>query len=119
MLDGVTTGFELEVGTADVAGWEREREPGRPLAQDLLVVVGEDANARTRGRRWNIRDNAERTFEWSMTELLQRIGKGDSGKDYASLRETPLRMARLRIEASGGMEAVDQTHGGERSDRPA
>ena len=75
--------------------------PG-PMAQDLLIVVGEDANARTRGRRWNLRDNAERTFEWSMTELLARIGKSDGGKYYKSLRETLLRLARLRIEASGG-----------------
>ena len=28
-LDGVTTSFELEVGTADVDGWYREREKGR------------------------------------------------------------------------------------------
>lgn len=75
--------------------------PG-PLAHDLLVVVGEDANARTRRRLWNVRDTAERTFEWSMTELLARIGKSDGGKYYHALRETLLRMARLRIEASGG-----------------
>lgn len=75
--------------------------PG-PLAHDLLVVVGEDVNVRTRRRSWNIRDAAERTFEWSMTELLTRMGKGDHGTAYQSLRETLLRMARLRIQAAGG-----------------
>ncbi len=75
--------------------------PG-PLAHDLLVVVGEDANARTRRRLWNVRDTGERTFEWSMTELLARLGKSDGGKYYQALRETLVRMARLRIEASGG-----------------
>ena len=29
-LDGVTTSFELEVGTGDVDRWYREREKGRP-----------------------------------------------------------------------------------------
>lgn len=75
--------------------------PG-PLAHDLLVVVGEDANARTRKRLWNVRDTEERTFEWSMSDLLSRIGKTDGGKYYLALRETLVRMARLRIEASGG-----------------
>jgi N-acyl-D-aspartate/D-glutamate deacylase len=37
VLDGVTTAFELEVGTADVDGWYREREPGRAINYGVSV----------------------------------------------------------------------------------
>ena len=94
---------EASLGTTAVATalHHAPKLPG-PLAHDLLVVVGEDVNLRTRRRSWNIRDAAERTFEWSMTELLTRMGKTDHGSAYQSLRETLLRMARLRIQAAGG-----------------
>lgn len=103
------TAIVLDAGTAEVLGPDSgvsalqhvHKLPG-PLAQDLLVVVGEDVNQRTRRRSWNARDIADRTFEWSMTELLTRMGKGDHGTAYQSLRETLLRMARLRIQAAGG-----------------
>ncbi|HUU32709.1 MAG TPA: amidohydrolase family protein, partial [Vicinamibacterales bacterium] len=36
-LDGVTSVFELEVGTADVARWYREREPGRLINYGVAV----------------------------------------------------------------------------------
>jgi N-acyl-D-aspartate/D-glutamate deacylase len=37
VLDGVTTAFELEVGTADVDGWYREREPGRTINYGVSI----------------------------------------------------------------------------------
>src|SRR6478672_10624467 len=37
VLDGVTTAFELEVGTADVDGWYREREPGRAINYGVSI----------------------------------------------------------------------------------
>ncbi|GJG89677.1 hypothetical protein tb265_48580 [Gemmatimonadetes bacterium T265] len=103
------TAVVLDAGTAEVLGagsgvsalQHVHKLPG-PLAHDLLVVVGEDVNQRTRRRSWNARDIADRTFEWSMTELLTRMGKGDHGTAYQSLRETLIRMARLRIQAAGG-----------------
>ena len=100
---GAAAGSALSSGkTVITSALDQVHKLPGPLAHDLLVVVGEDANARTRRRLWNVRDTAERTFEWSMTELLGRIGKSDGGKYYHALRETLLRMARLRIEASGG-----------------
>jgi N-acyl-D-aspartate/D-glutamate deacylase len=36
-LDGVTTSFELEVGTADVDGWYREREKGRLINYGVSI----------------------------------------------------------------------------------
>lgn len=36
-LDGVTSTFELEVGTADVARWYREREPGRLINYGVAI----------------------------------------------------------------------------------
>jgi N-acyl-D-aspartate/D-glutamate deacylase len=36
-LDGVTTSFELEVGTADVDGWYREQEKGRLINHGVSV----------------------------------------------------------------------------------
>ena len=37
VLDGVTTAFELEVGTADVDGWYREREAGRAINYGVSI----------------------------------------------------------------------------------
>jgi len=37
VLDGVTTAFELEVGTADVDAWYRDREPGRAINYGVSV----------------------------------------------------------------------------------
>lgn len=89
------------VGGADDTLGTVKRLPG-PLTHDLMVVVGEDANARTRGRRWNVDSDAERTFEWSMTELLGRVRQIPGGQTRQSLRETLIRLARLRVVASGG-----------------
>jgi len=99
---GSGTAEVLGEGGASVAALQHVHKLPGPLAHDLLVVVGEDVNQRTRRRSWNARDIADRTFEWSMTELLTRMGKGDHGTAYQSLRETLLRMARLRIQAAGG-----------------
>jgi N-acyl-D-aspartate/D-glutamate deacylase len=37
VLDGVTTAFELEVGTGDVDRWYREREPGRLINYGVSI----------------------------------------------------------------------------------
>jgi N-acyl-D-aspartate/D-glutamate deacylase len=37
VLDGVTTAFELEVGTADIDAWYRDREPGRAINYGVSV----------------------------------------------------------------------------------
>ena len=37
VLDGVTTAFELEVGTGDVDAWYRDREPGRAINYGVSV----------------------------------------------------------------------------------
>ena len=99
---GSGTAEVLEDAGSNVTALQHVHKLPGPLAHDLLVVVGEDVNQRTRRRSWNARDIADRTFEWSMTELLTRMGKGDHGTAYQSLRETLLRMARLRIQAAGG-----------------
>src|SRR5437762_3241592 len=36
-LDGVTTAFELEVGTADIDRWYAEREPGRLINYGVSI----------------------------------------------------------------------------------
>jgi N-acyl-D-aspartate/D-glutamate deacylase len=36
-LDGVTTAFELEVGTADIDGWYADREPGRLINYGVSI----------------------------------------------------------------------------------
>ena len=36
-LDGVTTALELELGTADVAAWYREREPGQLINYGVSI----------------------------------------------------------------------------------
>src|SRR6185503_6371342 len=36
-LDGVTTSFELEVGTGDIDRWYREREPGRLINYGVSI----------------------------------------------------------------------------------
>lgn len=88
-------------GTEEVTGAGLQRLPG-PLAHDLLVVIGEDANERTRGRRWDVERDSERTFEWSLTELLGRVRQIPGGQTRQTLRDTLVRLARLRIVASGG-----------------
>jgi N-acyl-D-aspartate/D-glutamate deacylase len=37
VLDGVTSAFELEVGTADIDAWYRDREPGRAINYGVSV----------------------------------------------------------------------------------
>jgi N-acyl-D-aspartate/D-glutamate deacylase len=36
-LDGVTTSFELELGTSDVSGWYRERSPGQRINYGVSI----------------------------------------------------------------------------------
>lgn len=79
--------------------------PG-PLTHDLFVVIGEDANARTRGRVWNVDSDQARTFEWTLHELMRRVGQTDGGANRRALVETLTRLARLRISASGGAARV-------------
>lgn len=79
--------------------------PG-PLTHDLFVILGEDANARTRGRVWNVDSDQARTFEWTLHELMRRLGQTDGGVNRRALVETLTRLARLRITASGGAARV-------------
>jgi len=73
-----------------------------PQANDLLVVLGEEVNARVRGRLWNFDSAVERTFSYGIPELLGRMGRPRGGKSYEALLETARRLARLRVGAKGG-----------------
>jgi N-acyl-D-aspartate/D-glutamate deacylase len=78
-LDGVTTSFELEVGTADVDGWYRERENGRLTnygvsvghIQVRMAVVGDPGTFLPTG------DAAHRPATApEITEMARRIDEG-------------------------------------------
>jgi hypothetical protein len=89
------------LGVNEDGNLQRYPLPG-PLTHDLFVVIGEDANARTRGRHWNYHDDRARTFEWSLRELMGRVRQTAGGETRRTLIETLTRLARLRITASGG-----------------
>lgn len=89
------------LGVTEDGNLQRYPLPG-PLTHDLFVVIGEDANARTRGRNWNYHDDRARTFEWSLRELMGRVRQSGGGETRRILVETLTRLARLRITASGG-----------------
>lgn len=77
----------------------------RPLANDVLVVFGEEINARTfeakTGRAWNIDSAADRKIAFSVQELLRRIGYSDSEQNRRSLIETCVAFAKMRIHLKG------------------
>ena len=108
-LNGQTAGWRVTadndavvlLGVTEDGSLQRYPLPG-PLTHDLFVVIGEDANVRTRGRNWNYHDDRARTFEWSLHELIGRVRQAPGGETRKTLVETLTRLARLRITASGG-----------------
>ena len=73
-----------------------------PLANDILVALGEVVNQRTRGQRWDVDSDDARTVSWGVSELLEHMGRGRGVKSYASMIETARRLAKVRITATGG-----------------
>ena len=74
-----------------------------PLANDVLVVLGEEINSRARGRHWDADSAAARTVSFSVRELWARMGQpAPAATSYAVLLETARRLAKLRIVARGG-----------------
>ena len=73
-----------------------------PLANDILVALGEVVNQRTRGQRWDVDSDDARTVSWGVAELLEHIGRGRGVKSYAAMIETARRLAKVRITATGG-----------------
>ena len=73
-----------------------------PLANDILVALGEVVNQRTRGQRWDVDSDDARTVSWGVAELLEHVGRGHGVKSYAALVETARRLAKVRITATGG-----------------
>lgn len=86
------------VGVPDTAA---ARLPS-PLANDILVALGEVVNQRTRGQRWDVDSDDARTVSWGVAELLEHVGRGRGVKSYAALIETARRLAKVRITATGG-----------------
>ena len=78
-LDGVTTVFELEVGTADVDAWYREREPGRLVNYGVAVghigvrmaVMGDSGDFLPSGPAASMA-----ATEAQVTEMARRIDQG-------------------------------------------
>ncbi len=73
-----------------------------PLANDILVALGEVVNQRTRGQRWDVDSDDARTVSWGVAELLEHVGRGRGVKSYAAMIETARRLAKVRITATGG-----------------
>lgn len=86
------------VGVPDAAA---ARLPS-PLANDILVALGEVVNPRTRGQRWDVDSDDARTVSWGVAELLEHMGRGRGVKSYAAMIETARRLAKVRITATGG-----------------
>ena len=86
------------VGVPDTAA---ARLPS-PLANDILVALGEVVNQRTRGQRWDVDSDDARTVSWGVAELLEHMGRGRGVKSYAAMLETARRLAKVRITATGG-----------------
>ncbi|GJG89841.1 hypothetical protein tb265_50220 [Gemmatimonadetes bacterium T265] len=95
---GRVVGGRGDDNTADVAA---ARLPS-PLANDILVALGEVVNQRTRGQRWDVDSDDARTVSWGVAELLEHVGRGRGVKSYAAMIETARRLAKVRITASGG-----------------
>ena len=67
-----------------------------PLANDILVALGEVVNQRTRGQRWDVDSDDARTVSWGVAELLEHMGRGRGVKSYAAMIETARRLAKVR-----------------------
>jgi predicted amidohydrolase len=78
-LDGVTTSFELEVGTADVDGWYRAREKGRLINYGVSIgqIQVRMAVFRDPGTFLPIGDGAHKVASPSdIAEIARRIDEG-------------------------------------------
>jgi predicted amidohydrolase len=78
-LDGVTTSFELEVGTADVDAWYREREKGRLINHGVSIgqIQVRMAVFRDPGTFLPIGDGAHKVASPAdIAEIARRIDEG-------------------------------------------
>lgn len=104
-IDGRMAAFRVEtsynLGAVASADDPSRLLPG-PLANDILVALGEEVNRLTKGRRWDVDSDQERTISLSAAELLGRMGRGDGQGSYDALRETGRRLRSLNIVASNG-----------------
>jgi hypothetical protein len=89
------------VGVPDSADASAARLPS-PLANDILVALGEVVNQRTRGQRWDVDSDDARTVSWGVSELLEHVGRGRGVRSYEAMIETARRLAKVRITATGG-----------------
>jgi dihydroorotase len=78
-LDGVTTALELELGTADVAAWYRERSAGEPINYGVSIghIKVRMAVMHDSGTRMPVGDGAYRAASPAeIAEIAQRIETG-------------------------------------------
>src|SRR2546425_3947853 len=78
-LDGVTTALELELGTADVAAWYRERSAGERINYGVSIghIKVRMAVMHDSGTRMPVSDGAYRAaLPAQITEIAQRIEIG-------------------------------------------
>jgi N-acyl-D-aspartate/D-glutamate deacylase len=78
-LDGVTTALELELGTADVAAWYRERSAGEPVNYGVSIghIKVRMAVMHDSGTRMPVGDGAYRAASPAeIAEIAQRIETG-------------------------------------------
>jgi N-acyl-D-aspartate/D-glutamate deacylase len=78
-LDGVTTALELELGTADVAAWYRERSVGEPINYGVSIghIKVRMAVMHDSGTRMPVGDGAYRAASPAeIAEIAQRIETG-------------------------------------------
>lgn len=88
-LDGVTTALELELGTADVAGWYQERGAGERINYGVSIghIKVRMAVMRDAGTRMPVGDGAYRPASPAqIAEIAQRIEAGlrDSAVDIGA-----------------------------------
>src|SRR6267378_1674622 len=78
-LDGVTTALELELGTADVAAWYRERSAGQPINYGVSIghIKVRMAVMHDSGTRMPVSDGAYRAASPAqIADIAQRIEIG-------------------------------------------
>ena len=121
--DGVTTAFELEVGTGDVSAWYREREGGQILNYGVSIghipvrmkVMGDSGTFLPSGPGGSERATDEQTAE---IERLIKEGLGQGavavgfGLVYTPAATTAEFESMLRIAADHGASAHIHVRGG-------
>lgn len=102
-LDGREARFEVAVGheTAIVGSDAGADILPSPLANDLLVVLGEIMNQRAR-RSSDFESFEFRTVRFPIRALLNHVGRDDSPSQYEALIDAGRKLAKLRISARGG-----------------